>query len=76
MSNLQTYYNFKLDFQKLDQHTWGKWSIHNVSNITFAYPTLSYHIFITDPHYKSYHYISTISVETNGVLTENKKYVK
>ena len=24
MSNLQTYY-FKLDFQKLDQHTGGKW---------------------------------------------------
>ena len=21
-------YNFKLDFQKVDQHTWGKWLIH------------------------------------------------
>ena len=27
MSNLQTYY-FKLDFQKVDQHTEGKWLIH------------------------------------------------
>ena len=24
MSNLQTYYHFKLDFQKVDQHTRGK----------------------------------------------------
>ena len=29
MSNLQTYYfYFKLDFQKTDQHTAGKWLIH------------------------------------------------
>ena len=28
MSNLQTYYNFKLDFQKVDQNTEGKWLIH------------------------------------------------
>ena len=28
MSNLQTYYRFKLDFQKVDQHTGGKWLIH------------------------------------------------
>ena len=28
MSNLQTYYHFKLDFQKVDQHTEGKWLIH------------------------------------------------
>ena len=27
-SNLQTYYHFKLDFQKVDQHTGGKWLIH------------------------------------------------
>ena len=27
MSNLQTYY-FKLDFQKVDRHTGGKWLIH------------------------------------------------
>ena len=27
MSNLQTY-QFKLDFQKVDQHTVGKWLIH------------------------------------------------
>ena len=26
--NLQTYYDFKLDFQKVDQHTEGKWLIH------------------------------------------------
>ena len=28
MSNLQTYYHFKLDFPKVDQHTRGKWLIH------------------------------------------------
>ena len=28
MSNLQTCYHFKLDFQKVDQHTEGKWLIH------------------------------------------------
>ena len=28
MSNLQTHYSFKLDFQKVDQHTGGKWLIH------------------------------------------------
>ena len=28
MSNLQTYYHIKLDFQKVDQHTEEKWLIH------------------------------------------------
>ena len=28
MSNLQTHYRFKLDFQKVDQHRGGKWLIH------------------------------------------------
>ena len=28
MSNLQTYYNFKLDFTTVDQHTGGKWFTH------------------------------------------------
>ena len=30
MSNLETcmYYHSKLDFQKVDQHTEGKWLIH------------------------------------------------
>ena len=28
MSNLQTYYPFKLDYQKVDQHTGGKCLIH------------------------------------------------
>ena len=27
MSNLQTYYPFKPDFQKVDQHRGGKWLI-------------------------------------------------
>ena len=27
--NLQTYYHFKLDFQKVDQYTGGKWLIHD-----------------------------------------------
>ena len=28
MSNVQSHYHFKLDFQKMDQHTGGKWLIH------------------------------------------------
>ena len=28
MSNLQTYYHFKVDFQKVGQHTGGKRLIH------------------------------------------------
>ena len=28
MSNLQTVCHFELDFQKVDQHTGGKWLIH------------------------------------------------
>ena len=28
MSNLHTYYHFKLYFQKVEQHTGGKWLIH------------------------------------------------
>ena len=28
MPNLQTYYHFKLDFQKVDQHAGGEWFIH------------------------------------------------
>ena len=28
MSNLQPYYQFQLDFQKVDQHTGGRWLIH------------------------------------------------
>ena len=29
MSNLQTYFHFQLDFQKVDQHTEDKWLIHS-----------------------------------------------
>ena len=29
MSNLQTHNHFKLDFQKGDQYTGGKWLIHD-----------------------------------------------
>ena len=32
MSNLQTYYHFKLDFQKMDQHTGGRWLIHSTKH--------------------------------------------
>ena len=28
MSNLQTSYHFKLEFQQLNQHTGGKWLFH------------------------------------------------
>ena len=29
MPNLETYCHFKLDFQKVEQHTGGKWLIHS-----------------------------------------------
>ena len=29
MSNFQSHYHFKLDFQKVDQHTGGEWLIHD-----------------------------------------------
>ena len=31
MSNSQTYYHFKLDFQKVDQHTGHKWLVHSTT---------------------------------------------
>ena len=32
MSNLQTYYNFKLDFLNMGQHIGGGWSIHGTKH--------------------------------------------
>ena len=32
MSDWQTSYHFKLDFQKVDQHTGGKWLIHGTKH--------------------------------------------
>ena len=32
MWNLQTYYHFKLYFQKVDQHAGGKWLIHGTKH--------------------------------------------
>ena len=32
MSNLQTRYHFKRDFQKIDQHTGGKWLIQGTKH--------------------------------------------
>ena len=32
MSNLQTHYHFKSDFQKVDQHTGGKWLVHGTKH--------------------------------------------
>ena len=29
ISNFQHHYHFKLDYQKVDQHTGGKWLIHS-----------------------------------------------
>ena len=29
MSSVQTYHHFKLNFQNVDQHTGGKWLIHD-----------------------------------------------
>ena len=32
VSKLQPHYHFKLDFQKVDQHTGGKWLIHGTKH--------------------------------------------
>ena len=32
MSNLQTYYHFKLDFQQMEQHTGGNRFIHGTKH--------------------------------------------
>ena len=32
ISNLQNHYHFKLDFQKVDQYTGGKWLIHRTQH--------------------------------------------
>ena len=32
MSNLETYNGFKFNFQKVDQHTGGKWLIHRTKH--------------------------------------------
>ena len=32
MINLQTHYHLKLDFEKVDQHTGGKWLIHSTKH--------------------------------------------
>ena len=32
MSNTQTYYHFKLDFQKVDQDTGSKWLTHSTKH--------------------------------------------
>ena len=32
LSNLQTYFHFKLDFQNVDQHIGGKWLIHGTKH--------------------------------------------
>ena len=36
MSNVQIHYHFKLDFQKVDQHTGGKWLIHGSKHQTYC----------------------------------------
>ena len=38
VSNLQTYHHFKLDFPKVDQHTWGKWFIHGTDRRNILTP--------------------------------------
>ena len=32
ISNVQTHYDFKQDFQKVGQHTGGKWLIHGTKH--------------------------------------------
>ena len=32
MSNLQTHYHFKLDYQSVHQHTGGNWLIHGTKH--------------------------------------------
>ena len=51
MSNLQTHYHFKLDFQKVDQHTGGKWLLHGTKHWKAWNPPAEY------PSRESKHYI-------------------
>ena len=53
MSCLQTYYHFKLNFQKLDQHTESKWLIHGTNrhkawNSPVEYPSREYKLDINE----------------------------
>ena len=38
MLNLQTYYHFMVDFQKVGRHTGGKWLIHGTKGQSVAKP--------------------------------------
>ena len=46
MSNSQTFYHFKLAFQKVDQHTGGKWFINGTKRSSYMGPTAHIYIYI------------------------------
>ena len=60
MSKLQTHYQFKPDFQTVDQHTGGKWFIHGTKHhkynllqsleLPVEYPNWDYKLDIKKSH--------------------------
>ena len=58
MSNLQTYYRLKLDFQKVDQHRGGKW-------LSMYQLWLIYSIWISKPPHETVDNILTLTTTIN-----------
>ena len=71
MSNVQTYYHFKPDFQKVDQHTGGKWLMHgtkrrkDITDMATALPWICKFSLI-DSLDKSRAFVKTKSVSSSG----------
>ena len=54
MSNLQSYYHSKLDFQKVDQHTGGKWLIHGTKRHKYPHDVSRYNDKQQQCHFTSF----------------------
>ena len=78
MSHLQTYYHFKLDLQRVDQHTEGKWLIHGTKRrkdnhlkslelCNIMLPSRNYHYLSL---VKNEHLNKTRSLVANGSLNK------
>ena len=65
MSNLQTNYHYKLDFQKVDQYTGGKWFMHG--NILLVCRETGW------SHYDVVWYFSKKDMRTKTIVPINQK---
>ena len=81
MSNLQTYYHFKLDFPKVDRHTEGKWLIHG-TKCSKDNQLQSLELPVEDPSRECKHHIKAsegnmfnIQGECPGVETFRELYI-